>query len=201
MWAQCHFALAHDRSESALKVRKHIKFSGKLEQGFTLLELLVVVMIIGILATFAIVSIGNRALDDRLEVESKRLEQVLKLASEEAETKGFEIGFRFTKDQYEFLVTDKDGLWKPYTDAGPLRPREIPAPFYLELSIEDRAVPPAEDGIDSKNKKIEPQIMLLSSGEITAFEIAIKAENYSPYYRLQADTLGKFSRTRFEEGQ
>ena len=193
--------LARSGFKHGLRVNQAIKFSGKLERGFTLLELLVVVMIIGILATFAIVSIGNRALDDRLEVESKRLEQILKLASEEAETKGIELGFRYTKEQYEFLATDKDGLWAPYTDAGPLRPREIPAPFYLELSIEDRPVPPAEDATDNKNQKIEPQIMLLSSGEITAFGLAIKAENYSPYYQLKADTLGKFSRSRIEEGQ
>lgn len=166
-----------------------------------MIELLVVIVIIGILATFATLSIGNRALDDRLEVESRRLEQILKLASEEAETKGIEIGFRYTQDQYQLLATGKDGLWGPYTASGPLRSRAIPAPFYLELRIEDRPVAPASDAPDSKDKKIEPQILLLSSGEVTAFALDIKAENYAPYYRIQADTLGKFTRERHDEAR
>lgn len=169
--------------------------------GFTLIELLVVIVIIGILATFATLSIGNRALDDRLEVESQRLQQILRLASEEAETKGIEIGFRYTQEQYEFLATDKNGRWVPYTASGPLRPRQIPQPFYLELRIEDRPVAPASDAPDSKDKKIEPQILLLSSGEVTAFTLDVKADNYVPYYHLQADTLGKITRERHDEGQ
>lgn len=166
--------------------------------GFTLLELLVVIVIIGILATFATLSIGNRALDDRLEVESQRLEQILRLASEEAETKGIEIGFRYTQEQYEFLVTGKDGLWAPHTSSGPLRPRLIPQPFYLELQVENRSVAPASDAPENKDQKVTPQILLLSSGEVTAFTIDVKADNYAPYYRLQGDALGKITRERFD---
>lgn len=170
------------------------------EAGFTLIELLVVIVIIGILATFATMSIGNRALDDRLEVESQRLEQTLKLALEEAETKGIDIGFRYTLEQYQFLAINKEGNWAPYAVSGPLRSRPIPAPFYLELRVEDRPVQAASDITESKDKKIEPQILLLSSGEVTAFTLEIKAENYAPHYRVQSDVLGKFERTRIDEG-
>jgi len=168
--------------------------------GFTLLELLVVITIIGILATFATLSIGNRALDDRLEVESQRLEQVLKLAAEEAETKGLEIGFRYTQQQYEFLSIGKDGNWAPYSASGPLRPRAIPEPFYLELRVEDRPTPPASVATTGKSTKIEPQILLLSSGEATAFSMDIKAQDYAPFYRIAVDALGKFERARHDEG-
>ncbi|MES2488463.1 MAG: type II secretion system minor pseudopilin GspH [Pseudomonadota bacterium] len=177
-----------------MSLNRALKTTTARTAGFTLIELLVVIVIIGILATFATLSIGNRALDDRLEVESKRLEQTLKLALEEAETKGIDIGFIYTQEQYQFLALDKSGLWAPYVASGPLRPRPIPAPFYLELRIEDRPVQPASDVPDSK--KIEPQILLLSSGEVTAFAVDIKAENYDPYYHIQADTLGKFQRER-----
>ena len=159
-----------------------------------------VVVIIGILATFATLSIGNRALDDRMEMESKRLEEVLKLASEEAETKGIEIGFRFTQDQYQFLAMGNDGKWAPYTATGPLRGRPIPEPFYLELRVEDRPVAPASDQPGQNAQKVEPQILLLSSGEITAFKLDVHAQHYAPYYHLEADALGNFSRERIDDG-
>lgn len=165
--------------------------------GFTLLELLVVILIIGILATFATLSIGNRALDDRLEVESQRLEQILKLASEEAETKGIEIGFRYADGEYQFLAIGKEGRWAPYTDSGPLRPRPMPLPFFLELKIEDRAAKPVESK-DEKDKTLEPQILLLSSGEATAFTIDVRADNYAPYYELKGDALGKITLERHD---
>jgi general secretion pathway protein H len=169
--------------------------------GFTLLELLVVILIIGILATFATLSIGNRALDDRLEVESQRLEQILKLASEEAETKGIEIGFRYIDAQYEFLAIGKEGHWAPYTASGPLRPRALPQPFYLEVQVEGRQAKDVVTKPDDKDKIIEPQILLLSSGEVTAFTIDVHADNYAPYYRLKADTLGKITRERHDDNR
>jgi general secretion pathway protein H len=162
--------------------------------------MLVVVVIIGILAAFATMSIGNRALDDRLEVESRRLEQTMRLASEEAEAKGVEIGFRYTQYGYEFLATDKDGKWQPYAESGPLRGRTLATPFFAELHVEGRLVPPAVPAEEDKDKKIVPQLFLLSSGEVTAFAMDIKAENYAPHYHLEADTLGRFTLTRLEAG-
>lgn len=169
--------------------------------GFTLLEVLVVVAIIGILVTFATLSMSNRALDDRLEVEAARLEQTLILASEEAETKGIDLGFRYTAEGYGFYAAGKDGKWQPYAETGPLRIRALADPFYLELRIEGRAVAAAVDRKDGKEVKIEPQVLLLSSGEITAATFDLKAANYRPYYRIEAEALGKISRERHEDTQ
>lgn len=158
---------------------------------------MVVVVIIGILATLVSLSVGNRALDDRMELEANRLNRILQLASEEAETKGIEIGFRYTEDKFQLLALDKDGRWADYTESGPLRSREVPAPFYLELFIEGRAVPPAQDSQD-REKKIEPQAILLSSGEVTAFTLNLRARGYKPFFKLNADALGKFVLNRKE---
>ena len=175
-----------------------MKHSRRLQRGFTLIEIMVVTVIIGILATLVSLSIGNRALDDRMEVEARRLVQVLQLAQEEAEIKGVILGLRFTEEQVQLLALDEERKWSQYAAAGPLRSRALPQPFTVELFIEGRAVPPAsalEDGADSDN---EPQVLLLSSGEVTAFGLNLRAPGHQPYFRLDADALGQFVMTRKE---
>lgn len=152
--------------------------------------MLVVVLIIGIIANFAVLSLGGRALDDRLDTEARRLEQVLRLALEEAEIKGVEIGFRHTDAGYHFIARDNEGQWQDYAQSGVLRPRNLPDPFFIELRVEGRAVPPAQE-VEGEDRKLEPQVLLLSSGELTPFSLDLKAPRHPLGYRLQGDALGK----------
>ena len=62
--------------------------------GFTLLELLVVMVIIGVLATLVSLTVSGRAVDDRMQAESRRLEQLLQLASDEAQAQHAREGQR-----------------------------------------------------------------------------------------------------------
>lgn len=164
------------------------------QAAFTLIEIMVVVVIIGILATLVSLSMGNRALDDRMQVEAQRLQRVLQLALEEAEMKGIDLGLRFASDRIQLLALDADREWIEYTETGPLRSRELPPPFAVELFVEGRALPPAADGDGAR--KIEPQVLLLSSGEVTAFGLNLRAPGYKPYYRLDADALGQLKLER-----
>lgn len=178
--------------------------------GFTLLELLAVIVIIGIIVTFASLSIGNRALDDRLEAEARRLEQLLKLAEDEADLKGIAIGLVFTRDGYRFLAADAGGRWANYAQSGVLRSRPLLQPFFTELRVEGRLIPPlaAEDGSDERagdgadpdgnndGGALQPQVLLLPGGQMTPFTLDIKAPDYPSHFRIEGDLLGRVSLER-----
>lgn len=164
-------------------------------RGFTLLEVLVVVVIIGVMATLAVFSIGSRSVEDRLAVEARRLQELLALAADEAVLQGVEIGFVQTPEGYEFIAL-KDGQWIPLEEAGPLRARVLGEPFYLRLQIDGRAVAPVRT--DDPKAELKPQIVLLSSGDATEFVLDLKARQYDPYYRLSGDLLGRMTLDRKE---
>lgn len=181
--------------------------------GFTLLEVMVVILIIGVMVTFASLSIGSRVNEDKLENEARRAEAVIKLASEEAEAKGLEIGLRFTNGGYRLLRYDATQRWLDYEESGPLRRRIFAAPFALDLRVEGRPVklpadltPEQELELrestelkgDRENEALQltPQVLLLSSGEITAFSLQMTAPGVAASYRVEGDALGRVQLVR-----
>ena len=75
----------------------------RLSRGFTLIELMVVIVILGIIASFAVLSVGNRDASAALEEEVQRLAALLQLASEEAVITGRQLGLRITPGGYLFV--------------------------------------------------------------------------------------------------
>ena len=143
-------------------------------RGFTLIEILVVVVIIGLLAVGAVLSIGTSKRDDALETEAQRLLSLVDYVREHAELTTHEFGLRCEGDHYEFLAFDpRRGLWRTAGEDQVLRTRTLPAGLRIRLRIEGREVllrPPKD------TEALLPQVMLFSNGDVTPFELTLSRE-------------------------
>lgn len=157
-------------------------------RGFTLLELLVVLVILAVVAATAVLSVGTLGRDETLQDESLRLVTLLRLASEEAVLNGRDLGLHLEEDNYRFLVYSRDELrWLPVDDDRVFRARPLPDGLFFTLAVEDREVilEPVED-----EATIEPQIAILSSGDLTAFELFLAREFTDRRFRLAGNPAG-----------
>jgi general secretion pathway protein H len=139
------------------------------DRGFSLLELLVVIVIISILFTFTTLAIRGTSPEELIETEAQRLDRLLQLALEEAILKGQEYGLEFKTDRYRFLLYFEN-TWQPLDNDDLLRERQLPENMELELEIEQIDVLVEEDSADTgkeDEERPDPQVFLLSSGEIT----------------------------------
>src|SRR5580698_7293915 len=69
-------------------------------RGFTLIEMLVVVVIIGILATSLVLSLGDTGRDRAMEQERDRLSALIAYAREQGDLQTLEFGLRLTPNGY-----------------------------------------------------------------------------------------------------
>lgn len=152
------------------------------QNGFTLIELIVVIVIVAILFTYTTLAIRGNSPADAIKEEAQRLERLIELALEESILRGDEYGIEIFIDGYRFL-SFADGVWAPITQDAILRERELPENMELETHLEDSplavalSADPLSDGqveLDesgeaeeaTKSEKIYPHIYLLTSGEI-----------------------------------
>ena len=159
--------------------------------GFTLLEVLVVVLIIGIILSFAVLKVNDRSRSETAEQETERLAALLKLSSEEAVLQSRELALQLTSGGYEFLMLDQD-TWTTLQDDHLLRPRHLPVEVTLTATIEGET---AE--LQADNDKPLPRIYLLSSGEMTAFTLDLRDKK--SHYRLRGEPNGKLVLSEPEE--
>lgn len=103
--------------------------------GFTLLEMMVVLILIGVIVGTVTLSVGDGGRRDKLQFEAERLQATMKLALEEAQLQGMEMGLVTENDQYRF-VGFKDNLWGPIADDKAYSNHKLPKGFELNLKVE-----------------------------------------------------------------
>jgi general secretion pathway protein H len=142
--------------------------------GFTLIEILVVVVIIGVLSAGLLLSISLTGRDRDLEKESDRFYNLLNYAREQAELQTREYGVILQDDSYEFVSYDVHrAIWRSIFEDDILRLRHLPYGLDFKLVVDTRPVV-LKKPKDAKDKT--PQLMIYSSGDLTQFKVTIERE-------------------------
>lgn len=171
-------------------------------RGFTLIEVLVVVVIVGVISSVVLLSAGLIGTDRELQKDTRRMSSLIELAADEAVLQGRDLGLEILRNGYRFVEFD------PYLDqwhevAGDelLRPRELADDHRFELYIEDRAVTlnetAAETAVDEDRQaspntaNYAPHVLIMSSGQLTPADLLIVRDRDRSSMQLTIDAAGE----------
>ncbi|WP_281182034.1 type II secretion system minor pseudopilin GspH [Halofilum ochraceum] len=164
-------------------------------RGFTMIELMVVILLVGLLVSFAMLSVGGPSARDIQHEEARRILARMDLAREEAVMQARSLGVRFERDGYLFYGIG-EGQWRMLEQGGLLDPHELPEAVAIDVEIDglevelfgDDETAAGENGDDGDDEEeaVRPQIFFLAGGEIVPdFTIRILSEDTDTEYRIQ----------------
>ncbi len=156
-------------------------------RAFTLLELLVVLVILGIVVGMIVVRIDFNTHLQKLDEEARRFTQLVSLAREEAVLQSEELALEVEAEHYRFLVFDREKGWLPLQGDRLLRERQLEDGMRAELLVE--GVPPAFQG----KQQVPPRLFVLSSGELTPFELHLRYDDDPKSYTVKGDLTGELT--------
>ena len=154
-------------------------------RGFTLIEVMVVLVILAITATAVTFSIqGMQSRDTEHEIQRLRL--VLEAAGERAAVQGTPIAAEFLPGRYRFSALDSEGHWRPIGNGDTLAERQLPDGVVWEgLTVEGR--PPANDP------------PLVFGAEMPRFELRLRSPDGEHRYRSLPDGSVRLDRIETTE--
>jgi len=158
-----------------------VSFKG---EGFTLIELSVVVVIIGILTSLMALSFSpNKPSAQR---ESRRFYEVLEAAREQAVLFNQDLGLELRGNRYRVLNWRAQQWW--FLDTPIFSEYDLPGNLSQTLWL---------NGLEYKNvladsDKPQPQILFFATGEVTPFEWTLNDPADKDRWRLSANPLGVF---------
>jgi len=169
------------------------------DRGFTLIEVMVVMVIIVIGTSIVLLSVNVVGDNREIEVEARRLASLIEVAADEAELQGRDFGIEFIRQGYRFVEYDPFfDTWTEVIGDDVLRPRSLPDSLEFTVVVEDKRIELDEVASDTGGdrtddddedevgyggnrsrsqpallNKYAPHAMILSSGDVSPFDVEI----------------------------
>lgn len=133
----------------------------KISEGFTLIEILVVLIITGITVGFALMAFGDFGASRRIAMAGDQFANTLRLAQQQAILESSTLGIVVKNGRYQiYRYQPKEG-WQPIARKGMFAAQHFPAQAVIQLKVSGGA------------KKNTPDIIINSSGDLTPFTMRI----------------------------
>lgn len=174
----------------------------QLQRGFTLIEIMVVVIIVATVVSIALLSVGVVGEDNELDKERRRLATLIEMVQDDAMMQGREFGVELMRSSYRFVEFDpltRQWAEVPFDDL--YRLRFLPDGVEFALYIDEKYIPLEEDpqiledesdGMASSGiKPYLPHLFVFASGESSVYEIRLRRPLTDSELIMRGDVLGQ----------
>jgi len=172
------------------------------QRGFTLIEILVVIVIVATVVSIALLSVGVIGEDEELDTERRRLSSLIETVQDEAMLQGREFGVEIMTSSYRFVEFDPlTRQWADVPGDELLRLRYLPEGLEFELFIDEKRIDLLADpkrlddpGEPPNRNSIEPympHLFVFASGEATVFELQLWRPQTDMRLVIRGDILGE----------
>lgn len=175
-----------------------LQYRTRKSQGFTLIEIMVVLFIIGISVAVVAFNFSGTDYDKLLLKKAQRFQVVFDMASDYAVMNQMQLGLRVELEsrQYHFMFLNDEDRWRPITTDKLFGEHQLEEDYYLELELDnlpwvdedslfddgifDEGLSVSEDsteiGKEEEQEPEPPQVFIFSSGEFTPFSLTFGFE-------------------------
>ncbi|KFX04706.1 type II secretion protein H [Pectobacterium betavasculorum] len=178
-----------------------MKRSMRKQRGFTLLEMMLVVLLAGIAASMVVMAFPPQRQNDSA-WQLARFQAQLEFAAENSQVNEYMLGVRIYPDRWQFYQLQRPATtegtpipgndrWQGYTWQ-PWQPYRVSTSATLPDALRLELLQADGKKVDKTQSGDDPDILILPGGEITPFRLAFKSENKALSNWLQVDANGRF---------
>lgn len=160
-----------NRVNRLLKINKPLAWQTK---GYTLVEILIVLFIMGLVTSIAVLTVSRNTQQDTTEL-ANTLVQMLHLAEEKAVLETRPLGFAVHNHDYQWLRLQTT-RWIPFTDT---LFKTVTLPALWQLTLRTPTQTPAT-----------PHIVIATNGTLTPFKLYIGKRHQAPCYVIVGHANG-----------